>query len=158
MCSNRKNYSSPEETEKVDNIDMVRKGNTDAEREGSGEDNSTDGRRNKKRSPWVQRAAKQRHRALLSSIYQWALWVLGLWELGEPSVSGSAHPSGKSCEADWIVFKLFWRSSEAIAYSLERSSTMAWPFPASFPNPTGTACAHVQEPGFFQVSRDPQTL
>ena len=51
MCSNIKNYSSPEETEKVDNIDMVRKGNTDAEREGSGEDNSTDGRRNKKRGP-----------------------------------------------------------------------------------------------------------
>ena len=70
MCSNIKNYSSPEETEKVDNIDMVRKGNTDAEREGSGEDNSTDGRRNKKRSPRVQRAARQRHRALLSSTYQ----------------------------------------------------------------------------------------
>ena len=86
MCWNIKNYSSPEETEKVDNIDMVRKGNTDAEREGSGEDNSTDWRRNKKRSPWVQRAARQRHRALLSSTYQWALWVLGLWELGEPSV------------------------------------------------------------------------
>ena len=66
MCWNIKNYSSPEETEKVENTDMVGKGNTDAEREGSGEDNSTDGRRHRKRrGARVQRAARQRHRALL---------------------------------------------------------------------------------------------
>ena len=37
LCCNIKNYSSREETEKVENTNMVRKGNTDAEREGSGE-------------------------------------------------------------------------------------------------------------------------
>lgn len=37
LCCNIKNYSSQEETEKVENTNMVRKGNTDAEREGSGE-------------------------------------------------------------------------------------------------------------------------
>lgn len=51
LCCNIKNYSSPEETEKVENTNMVRKGNTDAEREGSGKDNGTDGRRHRKRSP-----------------------------------------------------------------------------------------------------------
>ena len=37
MCWDIKNYSSPDETEKAENTDIVGKGNTDAEREGSGE-------------------------------------------------------------------------------------------------------------------------
>ena len=49
MCWNIKNYSSPEETEKVENTDMAGKGSRDAERDGSGEDNGTDGRRHRKR-------------------------------------------------------------------------------------------------------------
>jgi len=37
MCWNIKNYPSPDETEKAENTDIVGKGNTDPEREGSGE-------------------------------------------------------------------------------------------------------------------------
>lgn len=49
-------------------------------------------------------------------------------ELESPWPLAPAHPSGKSCGADWIVFwlsKLFWLSSEAVA-SLTELLTVAY--------------------------------
>lgn len=101
------------------------------------------------RGTWVKWATRQRGRALLLPMPQWALWFLGFWGIWEPTISDSpilfgktveqttmsANPSGslwKSCPIE--VFHICagpLRHQKLVLPICAEATVMAWPFLAS---------------------------